>query len=421
MPVFEYKGLDNAGKGCTGLVDAETAKAARQKLRKQGVFTTNIFEGKGSGGGAFRPSSVKGAGKALSIEVDLSKYLNPIGVTDIALMTRQMAALLGAGIPLVETMGALADQVEKERFRIILREVKQKVNEGSSLGDALADYPKVFSDLYVNMVRAGEQAGALEQVLERLADYTEASVELQGKVAAALTYPAIMLLVALGVIGFMMAYVVPKITKLFEDMGADLPWITKVVIAMSKLLQGYWWLLIGGGIAATVLGIRWYRTEGGRLKADEWILKVPGLGRMFLMVSISRFSSTLATLMLSGVPLLTAMSIVRNIVSNVVLKEVISTAHVAVREGQPMSVPLKQSGRFPPMVVHMISVGERTGELSPMLNRVAGTYEGQVNRKLATLTALLEPLMILVMGGIVFVIALAVLLPMLQMNTLAGR
>jgi len=421
VPVYEYKGLDTAGKSCSGLVDAETAKVARQKLRKQGVLTTDIFEGKGGGGGAFRASSVKGASKALSVEIDLSKYLNPIGVTDIALMTRQMSALLGAGIPLVETMSALADQVEKERFRIILREIKQKVNEGSSLADALGDYPKVFSDLYVNMVRAGEQAGALEQVLERLADYTEASVELRGKVAAALTYPAIMLLVALGVIGFMMAYVVPKITKLFEDMGADLPWITKLVIALSKLLQGYWWLLIGGAVLAVVLWLRWYRTEAGRMRADDWSLKLPGLGKMFLMVSISRFSSTLATLMSSGVPLLTAMNIVRNIVSNVVLKDVISTAHVAVREGQPMSVPLKKSGRFPPMVVHMISVGERTGELSPMLNRVAITYEGQVNRKLATLTALLEPLMILVMGGIVFIIALAVLLPMLQMNTLAGR
>jgi len=421
VPVYEYKGLDTNGKACSGLVDAETARVARQKLRKQGVLTTKIFEGAGSGGGAFRPSSVKGASKALSVEVDLSKYLNPIGVTDIALMTRQMAALLGAGIPLVETMGALADQVEKERFRIILREVKQKVNEGSSLADALGDYPKVFSDLYVNMVRAGEQAGALEQVLERLADYTEASVELRGKVAAALTYPAIMLLVALAVIAFMMAYVVPKITKLFEDMGADLPLITKIVIAVSKLLQNYWWLLIGGTVLAVVLGTRWYRSEKGRQQADDWILKMPGLGRMFLMVSISRFSSTLATLMASGVPLLTAMSIVRNIVTNVVLKDVIGTAHVAVREGQPMSVPLKQSERFPPMVIHMIAVGERTGELSPMLNRVASTYEGQVNRKLATLTALLEPLMILVMGGIVFVIALAVLLPMLQMNTLAGR
>ena len=421
MPVFEYKGLDTDGKSCNGLVDAESSKLARQKLRKQGILTTDIFEGKGSGGSAFRQSSVKGASKALSVEIDLSKYLNPIGVTDIAVMTRQMAALLGAGIPLVETMGALADQVEKERFRIILREIKQKVNEGTSLANALGDYPKVFSDLYVNMVRAGEQAGALELVLERLADYTEASVELRGKVASALTYPAIMLLVALAVIGFMMAYVVPKITKLFEDMGADLPWITKLVIGLSDLLVNYWWLLIGTTVAAVILGVRWYRTEEGRLRADDWALRLPGLGSMFLMVSISRFSSTLATLMSSGVPLLTAMSIVRNIVSNVILKNVISTAHIAVREGQPMSVPLKQSGRFPPMVVHMIAVGERTGELSPMLDRVASTYESQVNRKLAMLTALLEPLMILIMGGIVFVIALSVLLPMLQMNTLAGR
>ncbi|HCP44784.1 MAG TPA: type II secretion system protein GspF [Deltaproteobacteria bacterium] len=421
MPVYEYKGLDDAGKAASGMVDADTARAARVKLRKQGVFTTSIIEGKG---GAIEGSPARNGdrpkGQGLSVEVDLSKYLNPIGITDVAIATRQLSALLGAGIPIVESMEALSEQVEKEQFRLILREIRQKVNEGTALADALEDYPKVFSTLYVNMVRAGERAGALEHVLERLADYTEGSVELRGKVASALTYPAIMLLVALGVIGFMMAYVVPKITKLFQDMGADLPLITKLVIAASDILQNYWWLLavltVGGAI-----GLRyWYGTEAGRQKADDLILRIPSLGRMFLMVSVARFASTLSTLMMSGVPLLTAMGIVRNVVTNVVLQDIIATAQEAVREGQPMNRPLRKSGRFPPMVVHMISVGEKTGELSPMLNRVATTYEAQVNRRLATLTALLEPLMILVMGGIVFVIALAVLLPMLQMNTLAG-
>jgi len=424
VPVYEYKGLDDGGKSTSGMVDADTARAARVKLRKQGIFTTSIVEGKGSSaeGASARPNgeSPQGKGQGLSVEIDLAKYLNPIGITDVAIATRQLSALLGAGIPIVESMEALSEQVEKEQFRLILREIRQKVNEGTALADALEDYPKVFSVLYVNMVRAGERAGALEHVLERLADYTEASVELRGKVAAALTYPAIMLLVALGVIGFMMAYVVPKITKLFQDMGADLPLITKLVIACSDLLQNFWWLLGLLAIGGT-LGLRyWYGTEAGRKKADDLILRVPSLGRMFLMISVARFASTLSTLMMSGVPLLTAMGIVRNVVTNVVLQDVIADAQEAVREGQPMNRPLRKSGRFPPMVVHMISVGEKTGELSPMLNRVAITYEAQVNRKLATLTALLEPLMILVMGGIVFVIALAVLLPMLQMNTLAG-
>ena len=421
MPVYEYQGLDDRGRKATGLVDADSAKAARLKLRKQGVFTTKIEEGKGRvmprGSAGKATEEVK---KGLSKEIDLSRYLQPITIQDISLATRQLAALVGAGIPLVESLGALSEQVEKERFRIILREIKEKVNEGSSLANALKDYPRVFSALFTNMVGAGEQAGALEHVLNRLADYTEASVELRGKVLSALTYPLVMMMVALGVIGFMMAYVVPKITKLFRSRGAELPWITEVVIWTSDTLKAWWWLMIIMGVGGTVLFIRWYRTEAGREKVDRALLKVPLFGRMLRMVAISRFASTLSTLMVSGVPLLSAMRIVRNIVGNVVLKAVIGDAQEAVREGEPMNRPLKRSGEFPPMVVHMISVGERTGQLSEMLGRVAKTYESQVNRRLGALTSLLEPLMILVMGGVVFVIALAVILPMLDMQSLGA-
>jgi general secretion pathway protein F len=421
VPVYEYQGLDDRGKKATGLVDADSAKAARLKLRKQGVFTTKIEEGKGRvmprGAAGKATEEVK---KGLSKEIDLSRYLQPISIQDISLATRQLAALIGAGIPLVESLGALSEQVEKERFRIILREVKEKVNEGSSLANALKDYPKVFSALYTNMVGAGEQAGALEHVLSRLADYTEASVELRGKVLAALTYPLVMMMVALGVIGFMMAYVVPKITKLFRSRGAELPWITEVVIFASDTLKNWWWLIGLVLVGGTTLFVRWYRTETGREKVDRALLKVPMFGRMLRMVAISRFASTLSTLMVSGVPLLSAMRIVRNIVGNVVLKAVIASAQEAVREGEPMNRPLKRSGEFPPMVVHMISVGERTGQLSEMLGRVAKTYESQVNRRLGALTSLLEPLMILVMGGVVFVIALAVILPMLDMQSLGA-
>lgn len=422
MPVYAYKGLDAGGKKVDGIVDAESAKAARQKLRKQGVFTTDIVEGKAGQGALRRADAGKSGGgaKGLSVEVDLSKYIERVGVGDVAIATRQLAALVGAGIPLVESIGTVSKQVEKEKLRLALREIREKVNEGKSLADAMGEYPKIFGDLYVNMVRAGEQAGALEHVLERLADYTEASVELRGKVVSSMTYPVIMMFVAMAVIFFMMAFVVPKITKIFTDMGSDLPAITKFVMWVSDMLQNYWLVFIVLFVAAVWGFRRYYASEKGRRKVDELLLQVPVFGRMMMMVSVARFSSTLATLMGAGVPLLKSMAIVRNIMSNVVLKGVIEEAQEAVREGQPMNKPLRKSGRFPPMVVDMISVGERTGELGPMLNRVSESYEAQVSRRLATLTALLEPAMILVMGGVVFFIAMAVLLPMLQMNSL-GR
>lgn len=423
MPVYEYQGLNNAGKKAAGLVDADSPRSARQKLRKQGVFPTSVVEGKAS---SIARAAAKGKTKASrpgkgSRELDLSQFFTRVSVQDIALATRQLSSLLSAGIPLVESIGTLAEQVEREQLRLVLREVREKVNEGSSLGDALGDYPKVFSPLYVNMVRAGEQAGALDQVLERLADHTEAAVELRGKVSAALTYPALMLLVALAVISFLMVYVIPKITRLFQDRDVELPAITRVVIFASEMMQSYWWvMLILTGIGAWLFR-RWHKSEEGRKKIDAGLLRVPVLGSMLRMVSISRFSSTLSTLMLSGVPVLSAMRIVQNIVNNIVLRTVLEEAEEAVREGEPMNRPLERSGEFPPMVVHMISVGEKTGDLPKMLERVAITYEGQVKRRLQTLTSLLEPLMILVMGGIVFVIALAVLLPMLDLQKIAGR
>ncbi len=424
MAVYEYKGMDARGKKTQGLVDADSPKAARQKLRREGTFVTDIVEGKAGGtvrtAGGGKPKSKASIGGIANIEIDVGKYFQTIGVGDVANATRQLSALLGAGIPLVESLAALSEQVEKENFRIILREIKTKVNEGSSLGKALGDYPRVFSNLFVNMVRAGEQAGALESVLERLADYTEAQVELRGKVGAALTYPAVMLLVALGVIGFLLTYVVPKITKVFKDMGSELPTITKVVLWFSHVLSSYWYLVIIGSVIFAWGFRRWYRTESGRLRVDRWMLTMPIFGSMFRLVSIARFASTLATLMASGVPLLNALGIVKNVLTNVVLSNAVADAQEAVREGAAVHQPLKKSGEFPPMVVHMIAVGERTGELASMLERVSKTYESQVNRRVETLTALLEPLMILFMGGIVFVIALAVLLPMMQMNQIAG-
>lgn len=420
MAVYEYKGLDKAGKNATGIVDADSPKAARLKLRKQGVFPTSVVEAKG---GALRAAG-KGTTSAstsggLSVEVDFSKYLERVSVGDIAIATRQLSALVAAGIPLVESLGAISEQVEKEKLRLVFREVKEKVNEGATLHKALEGYPNIFSNLYTNMVKAGEQAGALETVLDRLADYTESMVELRGKVVAAMTYPLIMMFVAMGVVGFLLTFVVPKITKLFDDMGADLPLITRVVVGISGFMQSYWWLLTLLAAAGYYAFRRWYATDSGRHKVDDVLLRIPVFGGMLSMVAISRFASTLATLMNAVVPLLSALGIVRNLLGNVILQDVVETAQVQVREGRALNRPLRESGRFPPMVIHMIAVGERTGDLAPMLERVSTSYESQVNRRLETLSSLLEPLMILIMGGVVFVIALSILLPMLNMNSLA--
>ena len=422
MAVYEYQGLDDKGRKTSGLVDADSPRGARQKLRKQGVFPTSVKLGKA--GAKISGSAASGKlGKATpsSREIDLSQYLERISIQDVAIATRQLSSLLSAGIPLVESIGTLAEQVEKEKLRLVLREVREKVNEGSNLADALGAYPKVFSSLYVNMVRAGEQAGALDQVLERLADHTEAAVDLRSKVSSALTYPALMMVIAVGVIAFLMIYVIPKLTRLFRDRDMELPAITRAVMWVSDSLQSYWWLMGIVLVLGAIGFFRWYRTEPGRLKMDQILLKVPVLGSMLRMVAISRFASTLSTLMVSGVPVLSAMRIVSNIVSNVVLKKVVDEAEEAVREGEPMNKPLMRSGQFPPMVVHMIAVGEKTGDLPKMLERISISYESQVKRRLETLTSLLEPLMIVGMGSIVFVIALAVLLPMMNINSMAGR
>jgi general secretion pathway protein F len=223
----------------------------------------------------------------------------------------------------------------------------------------------------------------------------------------------------MGVVGFLLTFVVPKITKLFDDMGADLPLITRVVVGISGFMQSYWWLLTLLAAAGYYAFRRWYATDSGRHKVDDVLLRIPVFGGMLSMVAISRFASTLATLMNAGVPLLSALGIVRNLLGNVILQDVVETAQVQVREGRALNRPLRESGRFPPMVIHMIAVGERTGDLAPMLERVSTSYESQVNRRLETLSSLLEPLMILIMGGVVFVIALSILLPMLNMNSLA--
>ncbi|HCU24094.1 MAG TPA: type II secretion system protein GspF [Deltaproteobacteria bacterium] len=407
MPVFSYKGMDAAGKKTAGIIDAENLKAARLKLRRANLFPTEVVEG-----GAAR-GAVSGG------RFSLKKFLSKPKVGDIANMTRQLSTLINANIPLVDALSALVEQIEQPALRSVLSEIREKVREGARLADAMRGYPDIFGNLYLNMVHAGEASGALDTVLIRLADFTEGQARLQSKVRGALTYPLVMGLVGIALMSFLLVFVVPKIVKIFEDTKAVLPLPTRVLVALSGFLQSYWYVVILLAILAW-WGVRKYKAKpAGRRLLDKWSLKLPIFGEMFRMIAVSRFCRTLSTLMGAGVQLMASLDIVKGIVDNVILTEVIEETRDSVKEGESIAEPLKRSGQFPPLVTHMIGIGEKTGELETMLEKVANTYDDQVNTKVSTLTTLLEPLMIVVMGAVVAAIVLSILLPILKLNQLA--
>jgi len=405
MALYEFQGLSEAGKPVKGVREADSQKGLRAALRREGVFLTEVRLGRSGA------EAGKGAGRSISL------FGGRVKTDDIAVMTRQLSTLVGAGIPLVESLTALVEQVENPRLQRILAEVKQRVNEGASLADALAGHEKVFSNLYINMIRAGESSGALEVVLNRLADFTESQARLRSKITGALAYPAVMVLVGVVIVLLLLTTVIPKVTQMFDDMQVALPFYTQALIWSTRALTDYWYV-VAAVVAAFVLAVRaWLRTERGLERFHRWQLKLPVFGRLVRLVSMSRFSRTLSTLLSSGVPLLVAMDIVRNIVDNRVLREVIERARDSIREGESIAAPLRRSGEFPPMVCHMISVGEKSGQLEEMLKRIADTYDGQVDTTVSALTSMLEPLMIVLMGGGVAFIVAAILLPILQMGT----
>ncbi|GHG74731.1 type II secretion system inner membrane protein GspF [Comamonas sp. JC664] len=415
MPVFEYRGLNSAGKQIKGLLEADSPKTLRSKLRADGIFLTDVLaQAEGS-----RAAVSKGANAALAArDIDLRKLgRGRVNTDDVAIFTRQLSTLLGAGVTLVESLSALVDQVEKERFKRALSDIKQRVNEGSSLADALGQHPKIFPSIYVNMVRAGEASGALDAVLTRLADFTENQARLQQKILSTMLYPAIMMLVGGGILVALMVFVVPKVTKIFETMKATLPLSTRILIASSNFFQAWWFLLLPAMVVAVMLFIRWTKSAAGKPKWDRFTLKAPVVGNLVRLLSISRFARTLSTLLKSGVPLLAAMDIVKAIMTNTVLAEVIEKARDSIREGESIANPLKRSGEFPPLVYHMVAIGERSGQLEEMLTSVADNYETQVNVRISALTSLLEPLLIVVMGAVIAFVALSILMPILQVNS----
>lgn len=403
MAVFQWQGIDARGKDVKGIRDADNPRLLRALLRREGILATAIEE----------DQAARTRGRR---EIDFAQFFQRVTVQDVAVTTRQLATLLRAGVPLVESLSALIDQVEHQKLNAALTQIRDKVNEGTSLADALKAHPKIFEDLYVNMVAAGESSGTLDTVLERLADHLDASARLRDKVFSALAYPAFMVVFGIAVISLLMVVVVPKVTSIFEGFDATLPWYTRTLIFVSNTISGYWWLLFGMLAGAVYAFRRWKNTPAGRMAWDTQVLKMPLMGSLVMMVALARFSRTLSTLLASGVPLLSALGITRNVLGNVELMRVVEEARGSIREGESIAAPLKRSGVFPPIVTQMIAIGERSGQLEQMLGHVAISYENQVDARLTTLTSLLGPAMIVVMGVMAGSIALSILLPLMQIN-----
>ncbi|MBI3019085.1 MAG: type II secretion system inner membrane protein GspF [Deltaproteobacteria bacterium] len=406
MPVFDYKGLDKNGKNIKGKIDGDNLKIARAKLRRQEIFPIELVE----------KASVEKSTQVTRV----TKFFKRVKITDVAIMTRQLATLVKANIPLVEALIAISDQLENERLKLIMTEVREQVNEGSSLASALGKHPEVFSNLYINMVKAGETAGTLDTVLLRLAEFTESSVKLRNKVMGAMMYPLLMTLVGTAIITGLFIFVIPQITQIFSEMEQALPLITRIVIGISDALRYYWYLVALGIFLLYTLFKKFSATEKGKRKLDATLLKLPIVGKLVRMISVSRFTSTLSTLLKGGVPLLAAMDIVKNVVDNTLIREALVKARENITEGQSIAQPLRESGEFPAIVTHMISIGEKTGELESMLNTISDAYDNEVNTTITALTQLLEPVMILLMGLGVGIIVMAVLLPILNLNNIAS-
>ncbi|MBI5835650.1 MAG: type II secretion system F family protein [Candidatus Eisenbacteria bacterium] len=403
MPTYLWKGRTVSGDAQGGELTYESQEEALAYLRKKRILITSLTEKP-------RNIRIKMPGKG------------SVTVKELAIFTRQFATMIGAGLPLVQCLDILSKQTENAGFRAVITDVMHDVEAGSTLGDALNKHKRVFDDLFVNMVHAGEAGGVLDEILMRLATYIEKANALIRKVKGALTYPAVVLTVALGATIFMLMFIIPTFAKLFIDFGGELPLPTKIVMGASNFLRGYWWTLLIGAIGSAIAFKRYYATEAGHIMIDRLSLKMPVLGDVILKGGVARFTRTLGTLIASGVPILTGLEITARTAGNKILQMAIEATRTSIREGETIAAPLRASGVFPPMVVQMIAVGEQTGALDQMLNKIATFYEEEVDAAVETLTSVIEPVMIVIMGTIVGGMLVAMYLPMFKLiNVVAGK
>jgi len=404
MPVYEYTALDGAGKNVHGIIDADSAVAARKKLRGSGIFPVQVKMT------SSRPKDVP------SSSVTISSIFQRVKPAELSATTRQLSILLGAGVTLVASLDALIAQIVNPLLKKIMAQVKESVNEGKSLAFSLSQHPKLFSQIYINMVRAGEASGSLDLVLDRLAEFSEHQDALRGRFKAALAYPVFMFFIGSIILFFLVTFIVPNITKIFSDMHQTLPLPSLVLIGVSNFLKSFWWLVLLVLAGCAILIKKLIKTPRGNHIWDEIKLRTPVIGAIYMKMAMARFGRTLGSLLQSGVPPLPALQIVRNIVNNTLIAEVIDNAMEEIEAGASLATSLAQSRWFPPIVIQMISVGEQSGELENMLDKVADVYERETESKIMAMTSMLEPVMILVMGVVVGFIVISILLPIFEMN-----
>ena len=399
MPLFEYTGLDSQGRKVSGRIDGTGRKLVTQQLREQGIFPTDLYEG----------TTPQRNRRWADLLVRMQR-----STAELSSATRQLATLLSAGLSLDSALGTVAEQTDQPLTARVLADVREEVIQGNPLHQGLAKHRAVFPDLYINMIQVGENSGTLDEALHRLADFLENQARTRSRIQAALAYPLLMSLVGSGVLAFLFVFVVPKITRMLQEMEMALPWPTLLLINLVDFLADWWWLLAAGLAIIITLLQRYRSTEAGRLRTDQFLLKAPLFGRMLLLISTAQFARTLGTLLQSGVPLLKALEIARNLLTNQVLSRAVATAMQRVQEGGSLAAAMRETAVFPPMLAQVTAAGEQSGKLEEMLFRVADTYEHQTDLSMTSMLSLLEPLMILFMGVVVGFAVLAILLPIFQ-------
>ncbi len=400
MPVFEYNAISVNGKKIKGNLEAENIRIARQKLKTRGVYATEIKET---------------SGENVNKKGEINFFKNKISLKDLAVLTSQEATLINAGLPLVSALQALTDQTESRTIKRILTDVKEDVEQGNAFHKALAEFPKAFPKLYVNMIESGEASGKLDSILENLSRYLEGQLSLRRQVTSSLFYPCLMFVFCILVVMGLLAFVVPSIVEIFQKQGGTLPLPTRIVVGISDMIIGYWWLFILSFLMLFIGIKKYYQTENGKSKIDLLLIKFPIFGKLYTKVATARIASTIGTLFAGGVHLLTCLDIAKNIVSNIHFRTALEQARDGVEKGKSLSGELSKSGLFPPLLSHMIAVGEKSGQLEQMLTKAAAAYENEVKTTLAAMTSLIEPLMIIGLGGIVFSIVISILMPMVSM------
>jgi len=407
MALFGYKVRSPQGNVLTGTMEAREQRMVIDRLRHQRFIVLEIGEIK------------KSASRDLLDSINFLK--KRVKQKDLVLFSRQLSTLIGAGVPIVQGLTILVEQIENPAFKKVITSVREDIESGTSITEALSRHPTVFSELYVNMVRSGELGGILDIILERLSAYQESAATLRGKIKSAMVYPAVIALVAGGVTAFLMIVVVPMFVKIFQQVGAELPLPTQILLMVSNFLKRYIIFLIIG-LIAFVVGLRqYYKTEAGSMYIDTLLLRIPLFGVLLRKVAVAKFTRTFGTLVKSGVPILQALETVAKTSGNRVVEKAVLAAKDAIREGERISDPLKASGVFPPMVTQMISVGEETGNLDAMLSKIAEFYEQEVDAAVSGLTSLIEPVVVVFMGVIIGAIAVAMYMPMFQLGALVGR